>query len=530
MSIARVKVWGDEILTASDLNGEFNNIINNALALISPLTGTLDVDGNTITLDSDGDCNMSAATDDVITFVVGSGSIKLDLSTTSSVNGFTLSTAATGNPPIIAAQGTDSNIGVAIRGKGTGTTRIQNAAGTEDLFIFNAGVASAVNGYTFASTATGTSPTITASGDDTDLDVSLVTKGAGVLRYNTDTLDDLINGDKWYQNDIINSNFSYWQRFGPTVTSASSANNDDTYFCDRWIVLSNGNDVVDLSRETTTVPDNSNSALLLDVETQNLKFGILQILEAKISEKYEGRRASLSFVARRTGTSIGAVRAAVIKWGSTADSVTSDVVSAWGGAGTNPTLAANWSYCNTPATLSPSLSTSYQTYTIENIDVGSTVNNIAVFIWTDDVTMSVGDFLYLGEVQLTRTALAPVYHDPHPSYDLMRCMRFYEKTFTLDVAAADDTGDFNGALTWSGTSACVPIATWKYSVPKRVSPTVTTYNPRNGTNGQWTDSAADLANASVPHGNEFSANISNTNTAATNTARYYIHAAADAEL
>jgi hypothetical protein len=42
MSLARVKVWipGD-VLTAADLNGEFNNIINNPITLISPSTGAI---------------------------------------------------------------------------------------------------------------------------------------------------------------------------------------------------------------------------------------------------------------------------------------------------------------------------------------------------------------------------------------------------------------------------------------------------------------------------------------------------------
>lgn len=42
MAISRVKNWVAEVLTFSDLNAEFNNILNNALSLISPLTGTLD--------------------------------------------------------------------------------------------------------------------------------------------------------------------------------------------------------------------------------------------------------------------------------------------------------------------------------------------------------------------------------------------------------------------------------------------------------------------------------------------------------
>lgn len=47
MAISRVKVWNAlEVLAASDLNGEINNILNNALSLISPLTGNLDFGNN----------------------------------------------------------------------------------------------------------------------------------------------------------------------------------------------------------------------------------------------------------------------------------------------------------------------------------------------------------------------------------------------------------------------------------------------------------------------------------------------------
>lgn len=47
-------MWGNEILTATDLNAEFNNIINNASSLISPLGGSLDWDGYAHTLDAAG--------------------------------------------------------------------------------------------------------------------------------------------------------------------------------------------------------------------------------------------------------------------------------------------------------------------------------------------------------------------------------------------------------------------------------------------------------------------------------------------
>ena len=55
MALSRVKTWiAGEVLTAADLNAEFNNILTNPVSLISPLTAALDFDGYTLTLDAAG--------------------------------------------------------------------------------------------------------------------------------------------------------------------------------------------------------------------------------------------------------------------------------------------------------------------------------------------------------------------------------------------------------------------------------------------------------------------------------------------
>jgi len=48
MSLSRVKTWGAEALLFVDLNSEFNNILDNALSLISPLTGNLNAGDNQV--------------------------------------------------------------------------------------------------------------------------------------------------------------------------------------------------------------------------------------------------------------------------------------------------------------------------------------------------------------------------------------------------------------------------------------------------------------------------------------------------
>lgn len=72
MAISRVKVWIDgEELTAEDLNGEFDNIRNNATSLISPLTGNLDIDGKVLTLDVAGMTTLVSSSSAGLTFVAG---------------------------------------------------------------------------------------------------------------------------------------------------------------------------------------------------------------------------------------------------------------------------------------------------------------------------------------------------------------------------------------------------------------------------------------------------------------------------
>ncbi len=71
MALAALKTWVAEKLFAADLNAEFSHIRNNALSLISPLTGALDFDGKELILDGDADTSITADTDDQIDFRIG---------------------------------------------------------------------------------------------------------------------------------------------------------------------------------------------------------------------------------------------------------------------------------------------------------------------------------------------------------------------------------------------------------------------------------------------------------------------------
>lgn len=330
------------------------------------------------------------------------------------------------------------------------------------------------------------------------------------------------------RNILINGDFRVFQRGTSFTSTTTPANNDDTYLADRWVLLADGNDTVDVSQETSTVPTGSYAAIKLDVETGNRKFGIVQFVEARDAKALIGGTGSLSFKARITGTTINAIRAGAACWSSTADSVTSDIVSAWGAAGTNPTLVANWTFENTPADLTAP-TTSYQTYRIENISFDTaSCTNIAVFIWTDDVTTTVGEFLYIADVQLEPGPVATNFERIPFSEQMVRAQRFWQQSYNVGVAP--------GTVTSAGQFAITdPVAQGLWWVPFRVSlrttPTMTIYSPATGTSGVYRDgtSGADIAadSANIGH-NSFSPYAATTHGAADEAIS--LHWTADAEL
>jgi hypothetical protein len=72
MAVLRLVTWvANDILTASDLNGEFDNILNQGQAVGFPRTANADFNGYTLILDADADTTLRASTDDQIDIAIG---------------------------------------------------------------------------------------------------------------------------------------------------------------------------------------------------------------------------------------------------------------------------------------------------------------------------------------------------------------------------------------------------------------------------------------------------------------------------
>ena len=289
------------------------------------------------------------------------------------------------------------------------------------------------------------------------------------------------------QNLLINGGMRFWQRLSAFTGATTPANNDDTYLMDRWVQLSDGNDIADIAKETTVVPNYTEAAAKIDIETANKKMGILQVVENKNSLPAIGRYVSLSFEAKKVigNATVDKLRAAIISWDSTADTVTSDVVSAWGAEGTDPTLVANWTYENTPSDLT--LTNSFQTFTIENvpIDTASTTN-IAVFIWIDNNDGTVADLVYITNIKLEIGAVATPYLEPDFEIELARCQRYYEKSYNIDVnpGTATSVGDIDFQFTNVANNTFNVRLPVSFAVKKRDTPTVVSYSVVGGNSGK----------------------------------------------
>ena len=247
-------------------------------------------------------------------------------------------------------------------------------------------------------------------------------------------------------NKIINGNFAANQRaalFTASYTDGTPiTNSDDTYLFDRWKLLSDGNNIVDVHSYGRTMgsrdfggnsgpawmPTETSFAMAMDVETANTKFGQAQFIESMNCNDLRGRVCTLSWKARvRNSQTSTSIKAAVIGWFGTSDTITSDIISAWNDEGTDPTLVANAEYLNEPFNIL--LNGTMQTYTI-NVSIPTGIKNVIVFIWNDmsngDVGTTAGDFIFLSDVQLERGEFNnPRFHNETYDETLKKCQRYY---------------------------------------------------------------------------------------------------------
>jgi hypothetical protein len=170
--------------------------------------------------------NISNLTD---TIVDGNGNEVIKLAAVASaVNEITVTNAATGTSPSISASGDDSNVGLDIKTKGTGSLRLLDGSSNELIKL--ATTTNAVNEVTVTNAATGNAPSVAATGDDTNIGIIVKGKGTGAVRLGQATSTDVrLEADQ----PIADSSGNEYLKFSKTasavneltVTNAATATN-----------------------------------------------------------------------------------------------------------------------------------------------------------------------------------------------------------------------------------------------------------------------------------------------------------------
>jgi hypothetical protein len=267
------------------------------------------------------------------------------------------------------------------------------------------------------------------------------------------------------------------QRVGPFDSTATYPNNDNTYTLDQIKLLAFANNLADITQELTDVPAGFSAAWKATVQAGG-RFGpFFPLTNAQCAPLLGGtKKASLSFWAK--SNNLTTIRAGLMAWDLTKDAPASDPISAFNGAGVNPTLVANWTFENTPSNIT--ISSTWTQFVIQNIAI-DTANavNLGLFIWIDSTTAAPGDTLLITGVKINEGTTATPFDHRSFENELIECQRFYRHSHPYGTEPGQGKG-IPGCLQYAqeaGAGALGSGIMVSFPIPMFKIPTVTMVNP-----------------------------------------------------
>ena len=290
------------------------------------------------------------------------------------------------------------------------------------------------------------------------------------------------------RNLLPNGEFLVNQQVGPYTAASTPQLNSNGYYCfDQMVLLSDGNDIVDVSDETTDIPAGFSHACKMVVQTASKKFGLMLPLSNEESAVLLGGGtgvASLSFYAK--STQLTALRAEIWTWSGTVDAFTRASVGVWQASGTTPDPAANWVAENTSA--SHTISSTWTRFSASNIAIDSlSAANVALVILYPNTDASISDDLFVTGCQINEGATVAPFDHHSPAATLVDCLPYYQKSFNSTVRPVQNVGSSAGALyqaRQTSTGSAYGGIHHYSAVPFHSTPSVTAYNPQSA-NTKW---------------------------------------------
>lgn len=330
-------------------------------------------------------------------------------------------------------------------------------------------------------------------------------------------------------NYLINGDFAIDQR------KVAASILDDVYCLDRWVYLSNGSFNSRMYQGTANPDTGSKYYGACTHTVSSSRFAIEQIIEGKNMWHLRGKDVILQARVRTTEASKD-VRACVISWTGTEDSVTSDVVNTW----TSTTYTINNFFINNASLATISVSSAVTPGTTwTDISVSHTVNasatNLIVLFICNASTIAANEEFQVSKAGLYEGTELRTWMPRHFAEEFVLCQRYYEKSY--DHAVTVPTGGLNGFMfipASANVANGIGYAQIVFKVRKRAVPVVNMYS-YNGvlgiaSNGSGTDYGGSSA---------VSANIGEANCMVVNSSGssltlggggYIFHFAAESEL
>lgn len=238
---------------------------------------------------------------------------------------------------------------------------------------------------------------------------------------------------------------------------------DVTYDFDQWLTLTQTAAVT-----VSSVADAENTTPFmmrsLQAQASAQRFGRIQWFEKLLCRDLRGQAVVLSARVRMSASTT--LRYAIVEWTGTADAITKDIVLDW----TNATFTAGNFFTTTSTTIVGTGSIALTANTLTDITpltgaVSSSMNNLAVFFWTDS-TQAQNVTLDIGKGKLEKGSVASAFIPRPFDHELLTCKRYFNRLPLYQ---------FNGYSAVTATNEAFSVV-----FPEmRVIPTVTLTNISN---------------------------------------------------
>ena len=280
-------------------------------------------------------------------------------------------------------------------------------------------------------------------------------------------------------NPVLNSAFQCWQR-GTSLTPGADS---FTYLADRWMTyrsVANYTVSRQATGDTTNLPNIQYATRVQRTAgtTNTNEIYFTQTFETVNSIPYAGKTVTLSFYARK-GADYSQASSAV-------------VAQVQSGTGTDQNIVGGFTGASAFISQSATLTTTWQRFSYTGTAAATTTQLGLAFRFTAVGTAGAADYFEVTGVQLDLGSVAL----PFRTYagtiqgELAACQRYYEKSY--DLATAPATANTAAGLCMFSITSVAQSAKYggvKFSVAKRVAPTVTIYGYGGGAGKVSTDSS-----------------------------------------